>query len=98
MKRTLLFLSALVLSLGAKSQMTQSDLVYYVGTGPDTAVIVVDFLDGTADSSYAWGFLFDATNNVTGGDALAAIDADEETFLIATGGGFFNHLPHNDHP
>jgi hypothetical protein len=97
MKRTLLFLSALVLSLGAKSQMTQSDLVYYVGTGPDTAVIVVDFLDGTADSSYAWGFLFDATNNVTGGDALAAIDADEETFLIATGGGFLNDIEYNDH-
>lgn len=97
MKKVLLFTMGLILSFSAKSQMTQSDLVYYVGSGPDTAVIVIDFLDGTADSSYAWGFLFDASATVTGGDALTAIAADEPTLSVVTGGGFLNDITYNAH-
>lgn len=93
----LLFTMGLILSFGAKSQMSQSDLVYYVGSGPDTAVIVIDFLDGSADSSYAWGYLFDASATVTGGDALTAIAADEPQLTVATGGGFLNDIIYNGH-
>ena len=56
--RRLLLIGAIVLtSLTGKSQFSQNDLIYYVGEGPDTAVIVVDFLDATADSCYALGIL-----------------------------------------
>lgn len=80
-----------------KAQFTQSDVVYYVGEGPDTAILVIDFLDETPDSSYAWGYLFDDSETVTGGDMLAAIAADEEMLSIVTGGGFLNDITYNAH-
>ncbi len=97
MRKKLLFALAIAFSTLSKAQMTQEDLQYYVGSGPDTAVIVIDFLDGTADSSYAWGYLFDATNNMTGGDALAAISSDEAGLDVVTGGGFLNDITYNTH-
>jgi hypothetical protein len=96
MRKTVLFLLALCMSIAGRTQMTQSDLVYYVGAGPDTAVVVVDFLDGTADSSYAWGYLFDASNNLTGGDALQEIAADESNLTLDIG-GFLNDITFNAH-
>ena len=70
------------LSVVGSAQFTQSDLIYYVGDGPDTALFVMGFLDETEDSSYAWGFLFDASEEITGADMLAAINADENQLTI----------------
>jgi hypothetical protein len=97
MKKILFFTFMLVAGTQAKSQFAQSDLIYYVGSGPDTAVCVIDFLDGTADSSYAWGFLFNASATVTAEDMLNAIDADETKLDIAIGGGFLNDITYNGH-
>lgn len=97
MRKVLLFGAILLSSLTGQSQFTQSDLIYYVGEGPDTAVIVVDFLDETVDTSYVWGYLFDATADVTGGDALVAIGAEEEKLDIVIGGGFLNEIHYNAH-
>lgn len=84
-------------SLTGKSQFTQNDLIYYVGEGPDTAVIVIDFLDDTPDSCYAWGFLFDGADDVTGGDALAAIATDEQKLDFLIEGGFLTEIHYNAH-
>lgn len=97
MRKVLLFGAIMLMSVAGKSQFTQSDLIYYVGEGPDTAVIVVDFLDDTPDSSYAWGYLFDAADAVTGGDALNAIVADEEKLDMAIDGGFLSEIHYNAH-
>lgn len=97
MRKLLLSGAMLLCALWGKAQFTQNDLIYYVGDGPDTAVIVIDFLDGTVDSSYAWGYLFDATASITGGDALAAISADEQKLNVVTGGGFLNDIFYNAH-
>ncbi|NOQ71554.1 MAG: T9SS type A sorting domain-containing protein [Crocinitomix sp.] len=97
MRKIVLFGAIMLASLTGKSQFTQSDLIYYVGDGPDTAVIVIDFLDETVDTSYAWGFLFDATGSVTGEDALTAIAADEAKLDFLIEGGFLTQIHFNAH-
>ncbi|MFT5819031.1 MAG: hypothetical protein ACI8ZM_000253 [Crocinitomix sp.] len=97
MRKVLLFGAIMLASLAGKSQFTQSDLIYYVGDGPDTAVIVIDWLDETPDSSYAWGFLFDATADVTGEDALTAIAADEQKLDFLIESGFLTEIHYNAH-
>ncbi len=97
MRKIVLTGAILLNALLGKAQFTPDDLVYYVGEGPDTAVLVIDFLDGTSDSSYAWGFLFDAGASVTGGDMLTAIAADEPELDVITGGGFLNNIYYNAH-
>ena len=77
--RKLILTGALALSaFFSSAQFTSDDVVYFVGEGPDTAYLEIDFLDGTEDSAYVWGFLFDDALDVSGGDILAAIAADEE--------------------
>lgn len=97
MRKLLLFGALALNALMGRTQFTGSDVVYYVGEGPDTAYLVIDFLDDTPDSSYAWGYLFDATEDKTGGDMLAAMDADEPTLNVVTGGGFLNEIHYNAH-
>lgn len=97
MRKKLLVGAMMLLSLAGKAQFTQSDLIYYVGDGPDTAVFVIDFLDETADSSYAWGYLFDAADGITGADLIAEINSDENYLNIETGGGFLNNIYYNSH-
>jgi hypothetical protein len=97
MRKIILTGALLLTTVLGKAQFTQNDVIYYVGAGPDTAIIVIDFLDGTEDSSYAWGFVFDASDLVTGGDALAALDLDEAQLSISTGGGFLNDITYNAH-
>ncbi len=95
--RKILTGALLLTTVLGKAQFTQNDLIYYVGEGPDTAIIVIDFLDGTEDSSYAWGYLFDASDVITGADALEALDLDEAQLSIVTGGGFLNDITYNGH-
>ncbi len=57
---------------------TTNDLTYFTGTGADTSVLVIDFLNG---NSFAWGYLFDG--NVTASDMLTAIAADDDSLTVA---------------
>jgi hypothetical protein len=96
--KKLIFLSTLMLTtvLG-RTQMMTTDLRYFIGEGTDTAVLVVDFLDGTADSSYAWGYLFDVADEITAADMLADIAADESFLEIDLTAGFLNDIVYNGH-
>lgn len=92
------FITGVILlqTLVGLSQFTQDDVIYYVGDGPDTAVLVIDFIDETVDSSYAWGYLFDASVSTTAAEMLAAIAADEPKLTI-NAGGFLNDIYYNNH-
>ncbi len=81
----------------AFAQFTESDIRYWIGSGPDTAILAVDFRDGTADSSYAWGFLFDETDNLTFNDLLQAVDDQEPQFHFVQSGGYLNDIYFNAH-
>jgi hypothetical protein len=64
---------------------TADDITYWVGTGTDTALLVVDFQDGSGSSSFAWGYLFNGTATAeTMVNDIAA--ADPELAVVATGG------------
>lgn len=97
MRKILLTGAVALIALIGNAQFTQNDLIYYVGAGSDTAVIVIDFLDDTDDSCYAFGFLFDEADMRTGGEALAAIAADEDKFDIALDGIFLDEVTYNAH-
>lgn len=80
-------------------QFTANDVKYFVGSGTETAYLIVDFKDGTDDRSYAWGYHFDSGNGETFGSMLAAIANAEPNFVIdpASGTGFLNHITFNSH-
>jgi len=97
MKKKLLFLATLGWSFLASAQFSAADVIFYVGDGPDTAFCVVDFQDGSSDSSYAWGYLFDAVNTISAEDMLNDIDAAEPKIGFAMSGGFLNDIIYNSH-
>lgn len=79
----------------AKAQFSFSQIEYYIGTGSDTALLVVDFKDGSADSSYAWGYLFNG--NTDGQTMLQEVTAADENFTASIAGGFLNDIIYGQH-
>jgi len=77
-KITLLFLLFFTQIIFA--QFTANDVKYYVGTGTETAYLVVDFKDGTDDSSYAWGYRFNSNENPDLEDIISAVVNAEPNF------------------
>ena len=65
---------------------TQNDILYWVGTGANQALLVVDFNSGQADESVAFGYKFDGTP--TGEDMLLAINNAYADFNANLSGGF----------
>ncbi len=96
MKRiTLVFL--LLVSQIIFAQFTAQDVKFFVGTGDQTAYLVVDFKDGTEDRSYAWGYRFNEVDEPIFLDMLMAVQAAEPAFTIDQTGGFLNDIYYNDH-
>lgn len=96
MKRiTLVFL--LLVSQIIFAQFTAQDVKFFVGTGDQTAYLVVDFKDGTEDRSYAWGYRFNAVDEPSVSDMLTAVQTAEPAFSIDLTGGFLNDIYYNDH-
>jgi hypothetical protein len=62
------------------AQFTQDDVTYWVGEGENSAVLVIDFNQGDAEESLAWGFRFDG--ETTGGDMLEAIDQSDVAMRV----------------
>lgn len=76
------------------AQFDVADITYWVGTGQDTAVLVVDFQDGTTTPSYAWGYLHNGGTATEMLDAIVAADPDLDVALVS---GFLNDLTYGGH-
>lgn len=88
--------TALLGTFGAQAQtFTKADVRYWVGSGPDSTVLVVDFHDGTEDSSYAWGYLHGA--GATAEEMVNAIAAADANLAVDIQGGFLNSVTYNSH-
>lgn len=74
---------------------TTNDVAYWVGTGSDSTVLVIDFQDGSDDASYAWGFLHDGT--ATAEDMLNAVAAADVNLSVDIPGGFLNSVTYGEH-
>ena len=97
-KKLPLFISAILFAICAKAQFDFPAIQYYVGSGSDTALLVVDFKDGSAyatDSSYAWGYLFN--DSTTGEAILNAVAAADVNFSVNIAGGFLSDVFYNNH-
>ncbi|MFZ6053505.1 T9SS type A sorting domain-containing protein [Halocola ammonii] len=79
-KVLLVFVFSCIISFNLSAQFTQDDVSFWVGEGENSAVLVVDFNQGDAEESLAWGFRFDG--ETTGGDMLAAIDAADVAMRV----------------
>jgi len=76
-------------------QFTFSDVKYWIGSGPDSSVLVVDFKDGTWDSCYAWGFLHDP--GTTAETMLNAIASADINFSVNISSGFLMDIQYGNH-
>jgi hypothetical protein len=89
---TSLFLIGLVSPATAKFAAT--DLQYWVGSGANEAVLVIDWIDpydASQDISLAWGYRFDGA--ATGLDMMNAINAEDPRLDFDGGGsGFISHI------
>ena len=98
-KITLLFL--LLFTQIISAQFTANDVKYYVGTGTETAYLVVDFKDGTDDRSYAWGYRYNAIDAPKMEDIITAVAAAEPNFTYDFGvfgtSNFLNDIIFNSH-
>jgi hypothetical protein len=98
MKNTVHAVSTIALLATAPAQAQTFDLsqvAFWVGAGPDSSVLVIDFQDGSDDPSYAWGFLHDGT--ATGEDMITAIAAADINLTVDIPGGFINSVTYGDH-
>lgn len=92
----LLAFTSLLVAAPVWAQFSTADVLYWVGAGQDSSVLVVDFQNGSFDgSSYAWGFLHDGT--ATGETMLTAIAATDVNFSVNVAGGFLNDITYGVH-
>lgn len=92
-RHALLPLSLLAV-ISAHAQFNTADVKYWIGAGPDSTILVVDFQDGTFDASYAWGYLHDGG---TAADMLTAITAADVNFTAEITSGFLNTVTYGGH-
>lgn len=88
----------LLLALGvlgttlSEAQFTGADIPLQLGSGPNTAYLVIDFNNGGTPDSFVWAFSFTGTD-VSGADMLLAVAAVDPNLALNYGGsgsdGFF---------
>lgn len=87
------------IGLSASAQLDLAALDFYVGTGSDTTALVIDFKDGSFDSSYTWGYLYSGSK--TGEDLLHAVAAADQNLLVnvdtASFGNFLQDIQYIQH-
>lgn len=66
---------------------------FWVGTGENQAMLVVDFNDGNTQECYAWGFCFNGIK--TGENMLNEIAAADTGLTVDVTGGFLNSIVYN---
>lgn len=77
----------------AQQTFTAANVDYWIGTGANETVFVVDFNDGTTTECWAWGYRYDGTTTAL--DMMMDI-ADNDAYLqLNLGGGFLNDITYN---
>lgn len=95
MKKVFLFMSLLLLGWGAKAQtyvdatIDTADILYWVGTGNNRAVLIVNF--GIPDTALAWGFRFNGSATVQ--QMTDSITANDPRFWVV---GMPSYYPDGD--
>lgn len=69
---------------------TFADVTFWVGSGSDSSVLVIDFRDTAGPSSFAWGILH--SGNVTGADLLDSVLTYDNRVTANVSSGFLSDL------
>ncbi len=77
------------------ADFTFDDIDFFVGEGANTAMLVVDFRDGTEEHTYAWGYRFDG--EPTAEQMINDIAAADEALSVNIDGGFLNDIIYDEH-
>lgn len=93
--RQFLFATGMLAGFSMHAQLNFADVQYWVGTGTDTAMLVVDFQDGSWDQSYAWGYLYNGP--ATAEDMLNDIAAADVNFSVVISSGFLLDVTYGTH-
>jgi hypothetical protein len=75
-------------------RFTNDDVEFWVGTGTDTTLLVIDFLSGSDITSYAWGYAY--SGDATGEQMLNDVAAADPLLSVAIGGGFLNDITYEN--
>lgn len=84
-----------LLSVKTNAQFALADVKYWIGSGTDSSVLVIDFHDATWDTSYAWGYLHNGS--ATGGDMVNAVAAADINFSVSISSGFLSDISYGTH-
>lgn len=79
----------------ATAQIAFADVQFWIGSGSDSTLLVVDFKDGSSDSSYVWGYAYSGSE--TGEDLINAVAAADLNFSVDISGGFLNDVVYGQH-
>lgn len=89
--------------MGARSQaktttVTAADIQYWVGTGSNSAILVISWEPTTATPNLAWGFHWDGTDELTAADMMDSIQNADPRLDINGGstGSFVNEITYTD--
>lgn len=77
------------------AQVAFADVEYWIGSGSDSTLLIIDFNDGNTDSSYFWAYRYSGPQ--TGEDLLNAVAAADPNLQIAIAGGFLNDVIYGSH-
>lgn len=94
-KNLLIMMFAILFANNLFAQFGFDAITFWVGTGSNQAMLVVDFNDSSTTECYAWGYRFDGTK--TGEEMLNDIAAADTNFVIDISGGFLNSISYKEH-
>jgi hypothetical protein len=72
------------------NDITFDDIAYWIGNGANKAMFVVDWNDGLAMESLAWGYQWDGI--ASGEEMIAAIAQADDRLTVEIGNGFINSI------
>lgn len=94
-KNLLLTVGVMLFASNVKGQIKFNEVKFWVGSGQDSAVLLVNFNDGTEDSCYAWGVKFNGS--ISGSNMLAIVKTSDVNFDFKIESGFLDSVGYSQH-
>lgn len=97
MIRQFTIVSMLLLGLVSFQSKAQFQADFWIGNGPDTAYLVIEFQDGQSPSSFVWGYLFEDADSIDGNTFFNEVAAGDPALQPVFDGGFLNAINYKNH-
>lgn len=81
---------AIALQYDVSNEFTTDEIDFWVGTGSNEVVLVIDWNDALSPESMAWGYRFDGS--LTAEEMISAISETDAFLDVTIGAGFLNDI------